>query len=437
MSESVSIEQDAFGREVTSDRPAVGLVATAETADQIPAAILRARQRGHEAIVTAREADCEALAFAEALGATIIKPPESAAEKDDAKVRLTSVARAEGYPGLIYYPDPSQHIDFANSLESLRDADLFTVDAVPEAEVEQDQQVLVGIPAYNEADTIDSVVEEALAYVNEVLVVNDGSEDDTAERAEAAGAGVYTHDRNRGYGAALKTIFQQAERSGAQTLVIVDGDSQHDTSDIPRLVDRQRETDAAVVIGSRFGPDADTEMPLYRRFGLGIVNTLTNLSLGILRPSKWVGDTQSGFRAYDRRAIESIAADDTIGDKMSASTDILYHAHSAEYEVEEVPTTIDYSVEEASSHNPIQHGISLVMNIVRTVERERPITLLGLPGILYMFGGLGFGYWAVFNYIQTDVFPIGIALTASVLTIVGVLASLTAITLHSLALYKE
>lgn len=437
MGESVPQEPDAFVGRATTDRAAVGLVATADNAMQIPAAVLRARQHGHEPIVTAHNPECEGLDFAEALGTTVIRPPESAADMDDWRERLASVARADGYPGLFYHPDPSERIDFAASDEALQNTDLFAIDSVIESRLKREPRLLVGIPAYNEAATIASVVEECLGYADEVLVVDDGSDDETVERARAAGASVYSHDDNRGYGAALWTIFQQARRAGAGTLVVVDGDGQHDPSDIPRLVQKQEETGASVVIGSRFGPQAETEMPLYRRFGLGVVNVLTNLSLGIITPSARVGDTQSGFRAYDERAIKSIDEDGDIGSQMSASTDILYHAHSRGYDIEEVPTTIDYDVKSASSHNPIQHGIILIMNIVRTIERERPITMLGLPGVICMLGGFGFVYWTVFNYIQSGDFPVGIALMASVCIIIGVLSAFTAIILHSLSLYES
>jgi len=143
------------------------------------------------------------------------------------------------------------------------------------------------------------------------------------------------------------------------------------------------------------------------------VNALTNLSMGVVRSKSRVGDTQSGFRTYNREAIESLSEDPSIGSGMSASTDILYHAHQHGYELEEIGTTIDYDVEDASTHNPVSHGISLVGNILRTVERERPIMVLGVPGFLSSFVGLGFGYWTFVNYISSGTFPIELALISA------------------------
>jgi len=218
--------------------------------------------------------------------------------------------------------------------------------------------ILVGVPAYNEEATIGRVVADTVEYADDVLVVDDGSTDRTAAVARAAGATVVEHAENRGYGAALKTTFEEANRRDVDHLVLLDGDGQHDATDILELVEEQRETDADIVIGSRFAEEAETEMRFYRRIGVELVNLATNLSLGLVRPRFWVRDTQSGFRAYNETAIASLAVDD--------STDILYHARRQGYDIAEVGTTINYDVENANSHNPVVHGLELVGNILKT-----------------------------------------------------------------------
>ena len=300
-----------------------------------------------------------------------------------------------------------------------------------------DCEVLVAIPAYNEGSTIGDVVERAREHADHVLVVDDGSDDDTADSAATAGALVSEHVRNRGYGAALKTAFATARRVDAAHLVILDGDGQHDPADVPRLVAVQRETAANLVIGSRFTGEVTSDTPLYRRVGLTTINALTNLSMGVVRADSRVSDTQSGFRAYDREAIATLAADPAIGDWMSASIDILYHAHHYDYEIEEVPIEVSYDVEDASTHAPVSHGVALVRNILKTIERERPLTALAVPGFSLTFGGFGFGYWAATNYVQSGTFPFGLALMAVFLTLMGIFACFTAIVLHSLSTYFE
>ena len=293
-------------------------------------------------------------------------------------------------------------------------------------------ECLVAIPAYNEGRSIARVVNQAREHADAVLVIDDGSTDDTAARAREAGAEVVTHRRNKGYGGALKTAFEEAHQRGADHLVILDGDGQHDPMDIPRLVAHQRTQNAEIVIGSRFHSDRENTIPFYRRIGLWTVNFMTNLSMGSIHPSTRVSDTQCGFRAYNEDAIRSLATDDALGDHMGASTDILYHARRNGFVIDEVGTTVSYDVEHASSHNPLSHGLILVSNILRTIEREHPIASLGLPGTLSIFVGLGFAYWAITNFVQSGVFSIGLTMMAVFFALAGIFACFTSIMLHSL-----
>jgi glycosyltransferase involved in cell wall biosynthesis len=129
---------------------------------------------------------------------------------------------------------------------------------------------MVGIPAYNEERTIAAVVDSASTHVDDVLVVDDGSDDETGERARRAGATVIVHEHNQGYGATLRTIFHRAHAANVDQLVILDGDGQHDAADIPKLVAAQQSTRAELVIGSRFAGGSNTGIPAYRRFGLAV-----------------------------------------------------------------------------------------------------------------------------------------------------------------------
>ena len=236
----------------------------------------------------------------------------------------------------------------------------------------RDADVMVAIPAHNEQRTIESVIERADRYADTTIVVDDGSEDETATKARAAGARVIEHDRNRGYGAALQTAFWEAADRSVDHLIILDGDDQHDPEDIPKLVAEQQETGAEVVIGSRFVADTDTQLPLYRRFGLIVINILANVSIGVTRSDSRIADTQSGFRSYTGRAVRTLATDWTISDHMGASIDILHAAREQNYRIEEVKTTVRYDVEESSNHNPIRHGIVLVGNILEILRNHRP-----------------------------------------------------------------
>ncbi len=231
--------------------------------------------------------------------------------------------------------------------------------------------VLVGIPAYNEASTIESVVTDALVYADDVVVVDDGSTDETAKLAKAAGATVIVHPENRGYGATIQTLFTRARESESAYLVTLDGDAQHDVSDISTLIEACDDSDASVVIASRFLGESRSDIPLYRQFGLAVINTLSNLAIRLRGGSTAISDTQSGFRAYDANAIETVADAESIGLGMDASLDILFHVVSHGHSIAEVPTTINYNVDESSTHNPVIHGFTLIRSIAVEFTRLR------------------------------------------------------------------
>jgi hypothetical protein len=249
--------------------------------------------------------------------------------------------------------------------------------------------VVVGIPAYNEEKTIADIVTEALTYVDDVLVVDDGSADRTAEKAEEAGATVVRHDQNRGYGSALRTIFVEADSREFDKLVIIDADGQHDPSDIQKLVDAQRTTGAGVVIGSRFARDGGTDAPLYRRVGLTVVNTLTNLGLRLAFATPHITDTQSGFRVYDAAAIETISQTETLSEGMDASIDILFKTARDDHDIIEIPIDITYDVEDANTHHPVVQGLVLLVNILSRLYSVRPGLLLTTFATLCLVVGGG------------------------------------------------
>jgi glycosyltransferase involved in cell wall biosynthesis len=109
---------------------------------------------------------------------------------------------------------------------------------------------LVGIPAYNEENTIGVVVKRSLLYSDKVIVVDDGSNDNTAKIAKENGATVISHKKNQGYGAAVITLFDRARQENASLLTIIDGDGQHNPDQIPLLVNTLQENNVDVVIGS-------------------------------------------------------------------------------------------------------------------------------------------------------------------------------------------
>lgn len=438
MSNDTSLELDAGRsrpREATDiarpDTVALGIIGDPDHLGDIARAIVRGKQHGLYPIVVANERAEELIAVATDLGARIVDVDESL-DRESAETHLAGAAKSRDLEGIVCLEPPVGRIDIGRSVTALDGDDTYIVDAIP-TEQTQSPEVLVGIPAYNEAETIEEVVSEVTKYGDEVLVVDDGSTDGTKQLAEEAGATVVAHSRNRGYGNALRTIFKEAAKRDADHLAILDADGQHQPDNVPDLVSTLDEREADIAIGSRFANGGDTNAPLYRRFGLFVVNTLTNVSLGVVRPRSWVSDTQSGFRVYNNEAIEAIADNvDEIGGGMDASTDILYQAHREDLDVIEEGVHIDYKVANGSHRHPVRHGFVLVSNLLRTIETERPITLVGIPGVVSILIGIGFAYWALSMFVRTGVFPNGVAIVAIAFGLLGTFATFTAIILHAL-----
>src|SRR6267143_3612800 len=243
-------------------------------------------------------------------------------------------------------------------------------------EVSSESKILVAIPAFNEGPTIGSVVLKARQFAHEVVVIDDGSTDDTANTAALAGARVIRYHVNRGYGAAIRTCLEHARENGADILVILDGDGQHRAELIPLVVAPVAKGEADVSIGSRFlNPRASDAVPRYRKVGIGVITKLTNLGT---HHNRRVRDAQSGFRAYSRAAIEAV---DPLETNMGASTEILWEADRKGLRIVEVPIVIDYPAS-VSTRGPVQHGLSVIGSMIRYVETKHALLFFAVPGLL-------------------------------------------------------
>ena len=285
--------------------------------------------------------------------------------------------------------------------------------------------LLAAIPAFNEQKTIGSVVLTALRYATKVIVVDDGSEDETAWVAEQAGATVIQHPTNRGYGAALRSCFEYARTSEFEVLVILDGDGQHRPEMIPQVTSPVNEGKADVSIGSRFldGHKAGA-VPGYRKFGIRVITKLTNLGT---RHSGNITDAQSGFRAYSRAAIAAI---DPLEADMGASAEILWEADRKGLRIVEVPITVDYQAA-GSTRGPVQHGLSVIGSMIRYVETKHALLVFGLPGLIVFLVGLALGFYVLDSYNRTGIPALGLAMVTVLVTVVGLLLAFTGLIMHA------
>lgn len=285
-------------------------------------------------------------------------------------------------------------------------------------------QTIAAMPAYNEEQYIAKTIVGAYRYVDLVLVIDDGSSDATVEIAQALGALVIRHRTNLGYGGALRTIFSVSRTLGAGALVILDSDGQHSPDDLPALLNGLDEG-SDVVIGSRFLDGSKGDIPAYRKVGMKVLDTATQFAGGDLK----VSDSQSGFRAYGRRAIEAVHV---TGEGMSAGSEILIQAADAGLAISEVPITVRYDIEGTSSENPVSHGFSVLGNIVGMISYRRPLLSFGIPGFIAILCGLTTGFLAFSEYYATTRFPFALSMVTAVVLILGLLLVIAGLILNAL-----
>ena len=281
--------------------------------------------------------------------------------------------------------------------------------------------IVACIPAYNEEKSIARVVIETQRYVDRVVVCDDGSSDLTGEIARRLGAEVVRHERNMGYGAALISLFGRVRETGPDAMVTLDADMQHNPGDIPRLVKPILDGEADIVVGSRLLDEGGKEIPKGRRFGIKVITRLANAG-----SYKELTDAQSGFRAYSRKAIMLITPTE-LG--MGVSTEILLKAKEKGLRIKEIPIKVNYDVEKPSTHNPLYHGLDVVLSTVKHMSTRHPLLFYGVPGIIALLTALAFWVWTFQIFMATRQIVTNIALVAISASLVGLMLLTTAVIL--------
>lgn len=287
--------------------------------------------------------------------------------------------------------------------------------------------IIVLIPAYNEELTIGSVVLQARRHANMVLVVNDGSKDRTSEVARAAGAEVIDCLKNGGKASALKIGFNELKKRDFDVVVMMDGDGQHDVSDINTLIVPILENEADLAIGSRF-LKKDNSIPMYRQVGQRILNRMTNIG-----SSKKVTDTQSGFRAFNRKTLLNMNFQ---SNGYAVEQDMIIHCSDKGLRIAEVPISVRYDVPNGHKQSSLRMGMGLLNSIVSTIGYKRPLLLFGVPGFVFFIAGLVVGTLTLL-----EIFLIGTwvlqSLVAGFMIIVGTTLVVSALSLNSLSLMMK
>lgn len=200
------------------------------------------------------------------------------------------------------------------------------------------------IPAYNEARRIASVVKGAREHIKDIIVVDDGSADTTAELAEKAGAYVLRHDKNLGKGMALRTGFTHAQKMAYHAVITLDADGQHDPAEIRNFLYAYQGNAGDIIIGSRLWDKA--AVPLYRY----IPN-----QIGIFCISKAAGcrieDTQSGFRLYRKEVLDKATLETT---GFETETEILIKAGKKGFRIQSLPVSAIYQSDYTTNFRPVR-----------------------------------------------------------------------------------
>ena len=259
-------------------------------------------------------------------------------------------------------------------------------------------KLIVTIPAYNEEKTIDKVIKEIPRQISgietiEVLVVNDGSTDNTVKVAKEAGADhIITLKENRGLAFAFRTGLEEALKRGADIIVNTDADFQYNQQQIPDLVKPVLEHKADIVLGSRFSGHIE-HMSSQKRIGNIIATRVTRMASGYP-----VTDAQTGFRAFSRDAAL----------RMNILSDYTYVQETIMQAVNHNLTMVEIPIDfrRRDGNSRLMSGVfnyakRAASTIMRTYRDYEPLKVFGLIGLVFMFAGMVTGVRVFIHYLQT------------------------------------
>ena len=287
-----------------------------------------------------------------------------------------------------------------------------------------DKTTLAVIPCYNEEITIGSIVIKTRRYVDRILVVDDGSSDDTARTARQAGAIVISHKNNKGKSSGIKTGFRYALDNGFDYVVTIDGDGQHNPDEIPALLKNIVNNRNDISIGLRYGKT--TEMPKWRRVGKRVLDYATSLGNG-----GYVTDSQCGFRAFNKKAVQSLLPK-LNGGGFNAESEELIKAYEIGLKIVNTNVACKYKNLDTSTKNPTSHGFSVLKYVIWLVAEKRPLLFIGVPGFFLILLGIFFAVQTLQHYNQTQVFLISYAILVSIFSIIGALGMFMGLMLNVL-----
>lgn len=282
------------------------------------------------------------------------------------------------------------------------------------------------IPAKNEGISIGSIVIKTKRHVDRVIVIDDGSIDDTASIARSAGAEIIRHQTNKGKGEALKTGFYEARKNGTKIIVTIDGDGQHDPDEIPKLIEPIKLGMADIVIGSRFLNG--NEIPFIRRLGQLFLDKSTSLNCGIKST-----DSQSGFRAF---AIHTVPKFRFMSKGFSIESEMLEDAADAGFRIKDIDINVRYMGLVCSSENFLIHGAKLFFHTMQSIEFKRPL-IFTIAGLLLEIIGTLMGLYYYERYLNGGGLSFGPTILMLLIILIGASLVFSGIILHMIKKYFQ
>jgi len=296
-----------------------------------------------------------------------------------------------------------------------------------ESNKEEQVGIMVCIPTHNAESTISEVVKRCKEFADVVLVVNDGSTDNSESVAREAGAEIITHKKNLGYGGAIKSGLSEAVKRKVKAAITFDADLQHDPQDLPKIINPILSGSADIVIGSRFLEKTDT-VKSYRKFGIKLITKLVNAFSG-----NNITDAESGLRSYSLSALKKIVPDlETEG--MGMSSEILLKASVNNLKIIEVSRKEIYQENvQTSSQNPLRHGLTVLLTIFKLVIETKPLAAFGIPSLIF-FSLFGISSFFVIEYYnEVSRLPVGMTLFTITMLSVGFFLMTAGIILYVLS----
>jgi glycosyltransferase involved in cell wall biosynthesis len=281
-------------------------------------------------------------------------------------------------------------------------------------------KIIAAMPAYNEEKYIGSVVLQAKKYAASVIVVDDGSTDNTSEVARLAGARVLRNTVRKGKGAAIQKILNEVKSNAPDVLVLLDADFQHNPNEIPEII-RPVLDGFDLVIGSREAQADRT--PQYRRFGQKVL-----LGLSKILSKEKISDSESGFRAISRKAIAEMRLTEN---GFAIETEMIAEAAEKGLRITEVPISNIYTGD-GSTLNPLLHGLGVLARIITMISERKPLPFFGTTGGILTISGLIAGARVLQVFTQESIVPIGTTVISVALITIGMFSIFTGIILHVL-----